>query len=539
MSFEAILYLAVLVLAARLGGELLHRIKQPTILGNVLAGIIVGPTLFAIVEPIDEIEIFISIGVFFLFFLIGLEEIDLPALFRIFRKRIFAGSAIGFVVPFFVAILFSQYLEMDFVKSFAIASVIGASSLGVTATILTELGKLKSTIGLEIFTVTAIIEFIAIVFTSVAIQIGSIETQPSIVELGWLFGKILIFFAIAGSFAVFIFPKIIRLIKKYLKVREIYFGIVIGVILLVAYFAEISGVHGAIGALLLGIAVSRMPKQEYTEISKGLHAIGYGIFIPIFFAGIGLYFLPTLFELPLVTVIGFIAVIIAGKFGGSYIASYVARLKPRKTVTYGTMSKGAVDLALMLSLLSAGILDSELFSLLVLGTLIMMTISGITLQNSLRRESKEKVEVSDVGLMPVYFRRVLSNYTAKDIMSDPTSRITKDVYISEFVATHLDTAKSTYLLLNNDNKLTGAVSIREINSVPQKKWKNTKISNVIDSQIAVVTADEYLYTIIQKMNLYHFDLIPVVDSFLSRKVIGIITSSQIMNLLLKHEEAVK
>ena len=98
MSFEPILYLGILIIAAKLLGELMHRIGQPSIIGNVLAGIIVGPALLALVDPIDAIDLFISIGVFFLFFLIGLEEIDLPGLFRVLRRRLFIGSAVGFLV---------------------------------------------------------------------------------------------------------------------------------------------------------------------------------------------------------------------------------------------------------------------------------------------------------------------------------------------------------------------------------------------------------------------------------------------------------
>ena len=143
MVFEAILYLAVLIVAAKLFGEIMHRIHQPTILGNVLAGIIVGPALFAIVQPIEAIELFISIGVFFLFFLIGLEEIDLAGLFRVMKGRIFAGSIVAFLIPFVVAGLFGLSLDMNFVKSFAIASVVAASSLGVKAKILSDLGKLR------------------------------------------------------------------------------------------------------------------------------------------------------------------------------------------------------------------------------------------------------------------------------------------------------------------------------------------------------------------------------------------------------------
>jgi len=385
MVLEAILFLAVLVLSAKIFGELMHRINQPPIIGNVLAGIVVGPAMLAIVQPIDEIELFISIGVFFLFFLIGLEEINLQKLFKVLRGRIFAGSLIGFLIPFIVAALFGIALDMNFIKSFAIASIIGSSSLGVTAKILTDMGKLRSTIGLEIFTVTGIVEFLAIIVTSVLLQIHASAEFPESMDFVWLFVKMILYFIIAGLLAIFVLPHFFRWIKRRLKAEQMYFAVVIGVILLVAYFAELSGIHGAIGALLLGIAVSRMSVSEYHEISKSIRAIGYGIFIPIFFAGIGLHFSTSFIELPILVIAGFLAIIIVVKFFGSYIAVRVAKMKFPTTGAYGVMSKGAVDLALLLSLLSADILDSPLFSLLVLGTLATMIISSVLLQRKLKK----------------------------------------------------------------------------------------------------------------------------------------------------------
>ena len=386
MAFEAILFLAVLVIAAKLFGEAFHRINQPTILGNVIAGIVVGPAMFAVVSPIDEINLFISIGVFFLFFLIGLQEINLPRLYKVLKKRIFAGAAIGFLIPFLISGFFGIAIDMDFVKSFAIASIIAASSLGVTAKILSDMGKLKSTVGLEIFTITAIVEFIAIVVASVMVQLNTSDQFPVLTDFVWLFAKMIIFFVVAGLLAVYALPPFFRMIKKHLKVQQIYFGIVIGVILLVAYFAELSGIHGAIGALLLGIAVSRMEKEEYREISKSVSAVGYGIFIPIFFAGIGIHFSTSFVQLPLLMIGGFLAIIVGAKFFGSYIAVRIASMKPAGTVTYGLMAKGAVDLALLLTLFEASIIDENLFSLLVLGTLIMMILSSVLLQRNLRKD---------------------------------------------------------------------------------------------------------------------------------------------------------
>jgi Kef-type K+ transport system membrane component KefB len=538
MSFEPLMYLGILIIAAKLLGEVMHRMGQPTIIGNVLAGIIVGPALFALVDPTEEIDLFISIGVFFLFFLIGLEEIDLAGLFRVLRGRIFAGSVVGFLVPFFAAGLFAlSFSDMDLIKSFAIASVVGASSLGVTAKILSDLGKLRSTIGLEIFTVTAIVEFIAIIFVSVVIQIGNNESQAlEILDGAWLFAKMVIFFVIAGLVSVFVLPPFFRLIKNHLRVQQVYFGIVIGVILLVAYFAELSGIHGAIGALMLGIAVSRMSKDEYREISKNVHAIGYGIFIPIFFAGIGLHFTFSFLELPIWIIVGMLAIVIGVKFVGSYAAVRIAKMRPATTVAFGVMSKGAVDLALMLSLLGVGIIEKPMFSLLVFGTLITMVISSVELQRKLRKIVQIKVGTLELGLLPGFFRRVVSDYTAKQVMDKDFSKISANTNLEEFLLSHDVNSKSVFMIFDDKDNLLGLVSQKEIKRIHKKNHETITIGDIMYKKYPTVVPNEQIFTVIQKMNSYPFDAIPVIDDTDSKKILGIVTGENIMELLVKKEE---
>lgn len=536
MVFESILYLSILVIGAKVFGELFHRIKQPTIIGNVLAGIVLGPALFSIVQPLDEIELFISIGVFFLFFLIGLEEIDLPGLFRVLRKRIFLGSAVGFLVPFSIASVFALSIDISLVQSLALASVIGASSLGVTAKVLTDLGKLRSTVGLEIFTITAIIEFIAIVITSVIIQID--ETQSlALIDFAWLFGKMIIFFVGAGLISVFILPRFFRFIKNHLEAEQIYFGIVIGMILLVAYLAEISGIHGAIGALLLGIAVSRMTRSEYLEISKNVKAVGYGIFIPIFFAGIGLHFSPNFIDLPLEVIFGFLIIIVGGKFFGSYLAVRVAKMRPLTTVAYGVMSKGAVDLALMLALLETGLLEDNLFSLLVFGTLITMTISSVELQRKLKKLIQVKVGSSELGFLPVYFKRAVSDHTAIKVTEQNYQRSNSFTTIFEALKKSDVGGNKIILVFDEDDRhLLGLVSKNELKKIPKDSQKNITMGQICFKKFHFVFPDEFLYTVIQKMNSHPFDSIPVISRTVEQNVIGIVTSEKIMDLLSTEEK---
>jgi Kef-type K+ transport system membrane component KefB len=526
--FEAILYLAVLIIAAKLLGELMHRINQPAIIGNVLAGIIVGPALLAIVEPINAIELFTSIGVFFLFFLIGLQEIDLAGIFRVMKGRIFAGSAVAFLIPFFAAGFFGLSLDMNFTQAFAIGSVIAASSLGVTAKILSDLGKLKSAIGLEIFTVTAIVEFIAIIVTSVLIQVNSSDV-PVISEFFWLFAKMIIFFAVAGLLSVSVLPRFFRMLKKHLHGKQIYFGIVIGVILLVAYLAELSGIHGAIGALLLGIAISRMAKDEYSDISQNIGVVGHGLFIPIFFAGIGLHFSFGFLNLDLWVIAVFIGIIIGVKFVSSYIAVRIAKMRPATTVAYGVMAKGAVDLALMLSLLQANILDDDLFSLLVFGTLLTMIISSIELQRKLKKIIHVKVGTLEIGLLPIYFRRVVSDVHAIAVIVTDFPKTTPLLTIKAFLEQN-ELNKTPFLVIDAQNKLVGLVSKREIDRFHKKTFDEITINDVMFKKFYTVSPDEYMYSVIQKMNSHPFDIIPIVDPK-NDGVVGIVTTQGILNLL--------
>lgn len=527
MVFEAILFLSVLVISAKLAGELMHRINQPTIIGYVLAGIIIGPAMFSLVSPIDEIDLFISIGVFFLFFLIGLEEIDLAGLFRVLRGRLFAGSAVAFFIPFAVAGSFGIALDMEFVKAFAIASVIGASSLGVTAKILTDMGKLRSTIGLEIFTMTAIVEFIAIIFTSVLIQVNQNES-PQIVDFAWLFFNMIVFFAVAGLLSIFVLPKFFRLLRKHLRAKQVYFGIVIGMILLIAYFAEISGIHGAIGALLLGIAVSRMDKEEYQEISKSVSTLGYGIFIPIFFAGIGLHFTPNFFEIQWWIIAIFLGIIVGVKFTASYIAVRIARMQPASTVAYGVMSKGAVDLALMLSLLEFDILDDNLFSLLVFGTLITMIVSSVELQRNLKKVVQIQIGASELSLTPVYFKRAVSDLVAEDVLNTSYEKIYADTPIEDAKSILAKAPVQGVLVFDKNDKLVGVISKRYFESHQKHA---SRISHIMYTKFPTAIPQDYVYSVIQKMNSYPFDLIPVMSPEHESQVIGVVTNESILKSL--------
>ena len=117
------------------------------------------------------IQIVIQTGIFFFFFLIGLEEIGILSIFSVLRMWLFVSPAVRFVVPFALAV--PRSIDLGPMPLLALASVISISSLGVVAKILIDYGKLKEPLGLEIFRLTAVPEFIGLVVTSPFIQLAN------------------------------------------------------------------------------------------------------------------------------------------------------------------------------------------------------------------------------------------------------------------------------------------------------------------------------------------------------------------------------
>ena len=112
-AVEGILFLGLLIIGGKVFEELFVKVKLPGLLGNVLSGLILGPSFLSIVKPTTEIELFTSLGIFFLFFLVGVEEIDLAGLLSSLRRRVFYTATVSFLVPFLLSFYMSQSIGIN------------------------------------------------------------------------------------------------------------------------------------------------------------------------------------------------------------------------------------------------------------------------------------------------------------------------------------------------------------------------------------------------------------------------------------------
>lgn len=525
-----LLSIALIVLFAKISEEVCIRIKQPSIIGYIVTGILLGPSVLSAISPAPTIKLFIDLGVVFLFFLIGFEEIDVSSLIAVFRRRLFYAAVMALAFPIIISYLFLIQFGFSEVAAFAIASVFSVTSLGVLAKVLCDLGFIKKPLGLMTFTVGAIVEFLSIIVVSVSMKMyAAPENFAS--DFILLIISIVSYFAVAIVFGIYLVPGIISILKRYGRAKESSLGVLIGVILLFVVTAENSGLHGSIGALLLGIALSPLSKELHSEITKGMEGIAYGLFVPIFFVGIGLYFEPSFLSLPLSLIAGIILLNTAGKFLCSLFATKVAGVPAPLPISLGLMSKGAVDIALMLTLFTIGVVDGGILSVYTLSVLVSIVAFPSLFKYAAKRTAEPKMEETYYLLTPSYLRTTLGTIVAKDLMTSIFEIVPPDIKLSDFARDHPDYSVKNYLVLGDDCRLLGSISKKEMGKVPEEHWDQVNVGDVMRKDLETVFEDDDISTILEKMIVWNEPLIPVVDKNDPRQVIGVISRDQINSVV--------
>lgn len=145
MIENALLSVGMLIVAAKLAEGLLKRFGISPIVAYATVGVLLGPVT-GIVEPTFELEMLLSIGVFLFFFIIGLDEIDVPSFVAVIRGRFFLAASISVIIPLVAGMavtsdtFFDFGLGLDFTTALAVAGILALSSLGVVAKVLSDEG---------------------------------------------------------------------------------------------------------------------------------------------------------------------------------------------------------------------------------------------------------------------------------------------------------------------------------------------------------------------------------------------------------------
>jgi Kef-type K+ transport system membrane component KefB len=278
---DVLLDLFLVLLAAKIGDEIFRRLGQPTLIGEILAGVLIGPAVFGLVEPSETLEVFSELGVVFILFWVGLET-RVGELLQVGRTATGVG-VLGVVVPFAGGYAVAAAHGEDTSTCLFFAAALVATSVGITSAVLVDLGVLRTRAGRTILGAAVVDDILALLVVAVATSIAAAD--------GAGFGEIAVTAAMALAFVAFFGLGGTRFMQRYpaiLQKPRFSESPLLPAVLLCLAVAALSaevGLAAVIGAFLAGMMVAETKEQHPIEEEV---APLYAFFAPFFFAFIGI-----------------------------------------------------------------------------------------------------------------------------------------------------------------------------------------------------------------------------------------------------------
>ncbi|MEK4010191.1 cation:proton antiporter [Peribacillus sp. FSL M8-0224] len=365
---ELFLQLAIIIISTKLAGDVAVRLGQPSVLGKLIIGVIIGPAMLDWVQSSEVIDSFSHIGVLLLMFLAGLET-DIGDLNKN-RNSSVAVGVFGIVLPLVGGYVSGIVIGMEPSHALFLGLLLSATSVSISVQTFKELGYLKSRESTTVLGAALVDDILVVV--SLAVMMSFLTASD--VSLGLVIGKKIVFFLIIGLLGWKFVPFIMRKLSS-LRITEPVMSIALVLCLLFAYIAEYLGVAGIIGAFAAGIAISQTEYKK--QVEKKLEPIAYTIFVPVFFVSIGLsvsfkglseyvFFIVALSILAILT-----------KLIGAGLGARLTGFNTRSSLVIGAgmVSRGEVALIIATIGLSSGLLAEQYYTSIIIVVIVSTIVT--------------------------------------------------------------------------------------------------------------------------------------------------------------------
>lgn len=399
-NFELPFFVSLLLLLvlARIFGEIMERFKQPAMIGEIFAGIILGPSILNFIHRTEDLKVISDLGVFLLVIIAGLE-INFEDILKSLRGKNIVISLLAFFLPilsgFFVGISFDQ----DVLTTVFIGLCVAITALPVSVRILMDLGKLNSKIGQKIVSVAVFDDVIALTILGILLDLKDVEKTFTVVTNSVLYTLLkLIFFMLIIALTYRMIKKLsnkenfienqLNTILSYLKGKESLFAVFFVFILIFASITESIGLHFIIGAFFASMFITKdlVGEKHLETFHNTTNSMAMGFLAPIFFAGIGLEFQFSSIEnyglLVAIILVSFLSKILGGFIGGK-IVGYSNPFSFAMGI--GLNARGIMELVIANIAYKSGIINIEIFSMLVIMGLITTISTPILLKQALKK----------------------------------------------------------------------------------------------------------------------------------------------------------
>ncbi len=389
---QLVLALIIIIAGAKVGGWLAGRLRQPAVLGELLVGLLLGPSLLDLLgwpvfanahepellhETVSELA---GLGVICLMFLAGLE-IDLPTMLRAGRASLLTGLsdvAVSLILIALATLLFGYQVPV----ALFVGIILTATSVGISAQTLLELGKLRTREGLTLLSAAVLDDLLVILLLAMFTALTDSEVSPAAI-LVVLFHMI-VYLGLAVA-CCFLLPRLVDWVDRQ-AISEGLAALVLVTTLLFAWSAEVIGGLAAItGAFIAGLGFGRSHLRD--EIMRAMHPITYALLVPVFFVHIGLEIdLHQLTTTDLPLALALVTVAILAKVLGCGLGARLGGLTGSEAlrVGVGMVSRGEVSLIVAAVGVAAGLLQTRLFSVVALIVLVTALITPPLLRLTFR-----------------------------------------------------------------------------------------------------------------------------------------------------------
>lgn len=450
-----LLQIIVILVVARGFAWLFTKVGQPAVIGEIIAGIALGPSILGLIAPgvfsklfpvesIDSIALLSQFGLILFMFVIGME-LDLSEIKKRFRQTVVISHA-GIIIPFILGAvaavgLYGRYASeetplLPFVLFIGISMSITA--FPVLARILQERGEMKSNLGIITLASAANGDITAWCLLAMILAISQAGSAASIVFT--------LLFAALYLLAMFLLIKpLFKVVGNAYTNTEIVGKGVVSLLFLTmlvsAYVTELLGLHALFGAFIAGVI---MPEDHKFRriITEKVEDVAHSIFLPLFFVVSGLRTeigLLNSWELWFVTLL-LILVAVVGKLGGSYIAARVVGENVKDSLYLGILmnTRGLMELVVLTMGLELGIIPPVVFAMLVLMTLVttFMTTPTVSLIDAIYKRIEKVKQKRIAGVLHVFFSFGRTE-TGMAMIYTLHSLLKKRVHSADIMALHM------------------------------------------------------------------------------------------------------
>lgn len=387
--------LLLLLILSRVAGEVAERLGQPAMVGEILAGVLLGPSVFSLVQITPELKAIADLGVFLLVLLAGME-MEVSRLAEATRGRGGWVPVLGFLTPLSLGMVIGALFGLDATRALFLGLCLAITALPVSIRILMDLGRLHTRTGQLIVSAAVTHDIAALLMLGVILQArtgdGSLLSVMRWTAVG-MAKTALFMLLIAGAYWLVEYwasltPRARRVVSRLvtaLRGKETVFALTVAFVLLFATLSDAVGLHFVAGTFFGGMLLSQraIGRRNFDAVQKTASAIAMGFLAPVFFALVGLQF-----QVSALASWGLAAAVLATGFAGKLLGGYAGaaaaglEYRDRWIVAFGLNGRGVMDLVIATIALENGFIEPPLFSVLVLTAIVGAVLTPLLLRRA-------------------------------------------------------------------------------------------------------------------------------------------------------------